>query len=156
MTSTVLSHLKPLNAEPATVCATASAPRLSLDPALNRRAVVDGVWWPRSRDAAAELPALIAAVDLRLDRVTLRVGLYKDAWDDIPSRVPARGRLVRVGWFLHTDPRLITLIFARAEPVVLLVVPPGTPEGPATTALGLAGRDTAGLGLDDILSIAAD
>src|SRR5690242_6012303 len=39
--------------------------RVSFDPALIRRGAVDGGWWPHSRNAHAELPALIAALDAR-------------------------------------------------------------------------------------------
>ncbi|MFI6600469.1 DUF5994 family protein [Nonomuraea sp. NPDC050536] len=62
---TILSHLRPLT----TVARVDSAVRLTLNPALDRRAVVNGAWWPYSRDAAAELPGLIAAVDRLLGRV---------------------------------------------------------------------------------------
>ncbi|WP_223167823.1 DUF5994 family protein [Nonomuraea sp. SYSU D8015] len=92
---------------------------------LDRRALVDGAWWPYSHDARAGLPGLIAAVDRLLDRVMLRIGVHRDAWQRIPRRIPARGRQVRVGWFRHADPRVIILFFAAAEPVVLLIIPPG-------------------------------
>ncbi|PRX59045.1 hypothetical protein B0I32_121149 [Nonomuraea fuscirosea] len=48
--------------------------RLSLDPALTCRGAVGGAWWPATYDAGAELPALIAAIDQRLNRRVLRVG----------------------------------------------------------------------------------
>ncbi|MEV4094194.1 DUF5994 family protein [Streptosporangium saharense] len=121
----------------------------------DRRAVVDGAWWPRSRDAAAELPGLIAAVDQRLGLTTLRIGVHQDAWRHIPNRIPVRNRQVRVGWFRHTDPRVITLVFAYAEPVVLLVIPPDTAADVAEAALELAAQDTVGLTLDDILTPAS-
>jgi hypothetical protein len=124
MTPTLLSHLKPLSAVASTVPVTNSTLRLSLSPVLDRRAMVDGAWWPRTRDAAAELPELIVAVDQRLDRATLRVGVHMDGWEHVPQRIPARGRQIRVEWFRHADPRLITLFFANAEPIVLLVIPP--------------------------------
>ncbi|MEU8250615.1 DUF5994 family protein [Nonomuraea sp. NPDC048916] len=126
--------------------------RVSLDPVLRRRSMVDGAWWPYSRDAAAELPGLISAVDQRLGRTTLRVGLHLDSWDHIPRRVPARGRRVRVGWFRVGDPRLVTLILAGAEPITLLVIPPGAPNGSA--ALELAAGGTPGLHPADILDTA--
>ncbi|WP_285776530.1 STAS domain-containing protein [Microtetraspora sp. NBRC 13810] len=131
-----------------------STVRLRLDPALRRRGTMDGAWWPHSRDAAAELPGLIAAVDQRLGRMTLRVGLHPDAWDNIPRRLPARGRQVRVGWFRHTDPHLISLIPLGAEPIMLLVIPPGSAAGPAAAALSLAARGTPGLRPADILTAA--
>jgi hypothetical protein len=153
MTPTLLSRITPLSAASAAIPQVDSPLRLSLHPMLDRRAAVDGAWWPRSHDATTELPGLIAAVDRLLDRVTLRVGLHKDAWDRIPRRIPARGRQVRVGWFRHTDPHVITLVFGSAEPVVLLVIPPGTAAGPAKAVLKLAAHDTGGLAPGDILAL---
>lgn len=99
--------------------------------------MVDGAWWPYSRDAAAELPALIAAVDRLLDRITLRVDVHIDAWKNLPRHIPARGRRVRVGWFHHSDPRVIILSFAAADQVVLLLVPSTAPDLAAQTIDGL-------------------
>lgn len=115
---------------------------------------MDGAWWPYSRDAVAELPGLIAAVDQRLGRITLRIGVHPDTWQRIPRRIPARGRQVRVGWSGHTDPRVIVLFFAADEPVALLVIPPGTPAGPAEATLRLTTRDTAGLTADAVRTLA--
>ena len=154
MKASVLTHLKPLSAVASSVPAADPETRLSLNPVLSRRSVVDGAWWPHSRDAAAELPGLIAAVDQRLDRTTLRVGVYKDMWEHIPRRIPAPGRRVNVGWFRNTDPHVITLILADAEPIVLLVIPPDTASGPAEVALKLGAQDTTGLWPADLLAIA--
>ncbi|MFB4268832.1 DUF5994 family protein [Nonomuraea sp. GTA35] len=130
--------------------------RLRLYPALDRRAVVDGAWWPYSRDAAAELPGLITAVDRLLGRVTLRISLHGDAWRSVPRRIPARGRQVHINGLRPIDnglrpidPRLITLFFAAGEPVVLLVIPPGAAIGAATAELRATVRDTAGLTVDE-------
>jgi hypothetical protein len=155
MTPTLLSHLTvPLSVVADASPAIDSAVRLRLDPVLGRRGTLDGAWWPYSRDAAAELPDLIAAVDQRLGRFTRRVGLHVDAWDNIPRHIPGRGRQVRVGWFRNTDPRIITLIPIGAEPLILLVIPPGTADGPAAAALTLAAQGTAGLRPVDILTAA--
>ncbi|MFI6990409.1 DUF5994 family protein [Nonomuraea wenchangensis] len=154
MTPTLLSYSAPLSAASSAVPQADSALRLSLRPVPNRRAVVDGAWWPSSRDAAAELPGLIAAVDRLLDRITLRIGVHGDAWHNIPRRIPARGRQVRIGWFRHTDPRVITLSFAAGEPVVLLIIPAGTVAGAAEATLKLTAQDIAGLSIDAILTLA--
>ncbi|MEV4469706.1 DUF5994 family protein [Nonomuraea sp. NPDC049504] len=154
MTPTLLSQPAPLSpASPAAPRADCPV-RLSLRPVQNRRAVVDGAWWPSSRDAAAELPGLIAAVDRLLDRATLRIGLHGDAWQNIPRRIPARGRQVRIGWFRHTDPRVLTLSFAADEPVVLLIIPSGTAAGTAEATLKLTAQDIAGMSIDAILTLA--
>lgn len=153
MMPTLLSHPAPLSSASPAVLRVDSALRLRLDPVPNRRAVVDGAWWPSSRDAATELPALIAAVDRLLGRVTLRIGLHGDAWQNIPRRIPARGRQVRVGWFRHTDPRVITLSFAAGEPVVLLIIPSHAAAGAAETTLKLTAQDIDGLSIDAILTL---
>lgn len=154
MTPTLLSQPAPLSSASSAIPRVDSALRLSLHPVLDRRAVVDGAWWPFSRDVAAELPGLIAAVDQRLGRTTLRVGVHQEAWQSIPRRIPARGRQVRIDWFRHTGPRVITLFFAAGEPVVLLIVPSGTAAGPAEATLKLTVQDTADLTPDDILTLA--
>jgi hypothetical protein len=154
MTSTLLSQPAPLSPVSSAIPRVDAALRLSLHPVPNRRAVVDGAWWPSSCDAAAELPSLIATVDQLLDRVTLRIGVHGDTWQNIPRRIPARGREVRIGWFRHTDPRVITLIFAAGEPAVLLIIPSGTAAGAAKATLMLTAQDTAGLSIDAILTLA--
>ncbi|MEV4569709.1 DUF5994 family protein [Nonomuraea sp. NPDC049419] len=137
------------------VFAEQSALRLSLNTVLHQQGTIDGAWWPRTRDAGAELPALISAVDQRLGRAVLRVGLHVDAWDDIPRRIQAPDRQVRVGWFRSADPRLITLSFAGTSPISLLVIPPRTAAGPAMAALAGAAEDTFGVRPADLLRAAA-
>src|ERR1700739_2190822 len=61
----------------------APAPRLCLGPGLPHCTVLDGGWWPRSADPAAELPGLISAIDDRRGRVT-RVMLGPAGWDSQP------------------------------------------------------------------------
>jgi hypothetical protein len=60
--------------------------RLVFPPSPTAQGVVDGSWWPRSRDPAAELPVLIAAVTDRLGMVD-RISLNADAWDTRPQRL---------------------------------------------------------------------
>ncbi|WP_157252893.1 DUF5994 family protein [Nonomuraea typhae] len=151
---TLLPLPAPLSPTSAAIPRVDSALRLSLHPVPNRRAVVDGAWWPYSRDAAAELPALIAAVDQRLGRTTLLVGVSRVAWRRVPSRIPARGRQVRVGCFRHGTPPVIVLFFAAHRPVALLVIPSDTAVGPAEAALKLTAQDTTGLSIDTLHGLA--
>src|SRR5690606_41992683 len=58
MTPTLLSPSAPLSPASPAIPRVDSALRLGLHPALDRRAVVDGAWWPYSHDAATELPEI--------------------------------------------------------------------------------------------------
>jgi len=58
---------------------------LRLQTTHDRQGVLDGAWWPRSRDIGAELPALIAALAEYAGPVT-RVGLDADAWEELTTR----------------------------------------------------------------------
>src|SRR6476620_8200001 len=53
--------------------------RLNLKPESATTGFVDGAWWPTSRDLAAEMPSLIAALADRVGTVE-RVSYNIDAW----------------------------------------------------------------------------
>jgi hypothetical protein len=124
LTQVLSSFTDPIARVPSEHSTQASAVRLSLEPIRGRMRAVDGAWWPRSTDATAELPGLIAAVDRRTGEMTLRVGLHVDAWDNIPHRIPAPGRAVRVGWFRSMDRRLVSLTMRGRDAIILRVIPP--------------------------------
>jgi Family of unknown function (DUF5994) len=111
--------------------------RLQLDPTMAGTGVVDGGWWPRSRDPDAELPGLIAGLDASLGSIT-RVALNLDAWDSAPRRVAVNGRRVRVGWFRHMNAHTIGVTRASQNRVVLLVVPPQATPAAAGVAMAMA------------------
>ena len=100
----------------------------------------DGAWWPRSRDLAAELPELVAALakrGVRIERFTYSLR----AWDAVPRKVVVDGRMVRTGGFRSMDPQVICLTWEggnrRAD---LLVVPPETDVITGARALRLCTR----------------
>jgi Family of unknown function (DUF5994) len=99
--------------------------RLRIKPATTHTGIVNGAWWPRSRDLTQELPPLIAALDEiwgRIYHATVQVGM----WPDIPKRVITGDHVVRVGWFdAEQDPDDICLVSLRGgRRWDLLVVPP--------------------------------
>ena len=104
----------------------ASAPvRIRLKPPSRHSGMVNGAWWPRSRDLARELPPLIEALDRawgRIYHVTVQVHM----WPDIPKRVQTGEHVVRVGWYdQEQDKHDICLISLRGGTRRdLLVVPP--------------------------------
>ena len=123
-------------------CSTQSAefpaPRLSLEPTLSRAGMFDGAWWPRSYDAGAELPGLLEVLSSSLG-VIVQVGLDIDAWDDVPRRLVAGGRVVQVGWSPARD-HTISVICSDQDRFLLLVIPPQTVEAAAAAATWMATR----------------
>ncbi|MFF5207959.1 DUF5994 family protein [Streptosporangium sp. NPDC000396] len=141
MTPKLLSRIPPVIARSAAASVSSFVVRLNLDPALGRRGVVDGAWWPSSSDTATELSGLIAAVDQRLGRITLRVTLNSDSWETRPHRVQARGRLVEVRWLRGIDPHLISLTVAGIRNINLLVMAPGVAGAPTSGAFRMTSAD---------------
>ena len=127
-----------------------SVPRLCLGPALSRRTLLDGGWWPRSADPAAELPGLIRAIDDRRGRVT-RVMLSPAGWDSQPRWLGGAGRAVPLDWFPGQPAGLLTA-FCGDNHVDLLVVPPGTAEADAAGAMDLAAQAVNLIRVPDILA----
>jgi hypothetical protein len=117
--------------------------RLSLVPATAPRAGLGGGWWPRSRDATAELPGLIAELSYRAGRVS-RVALQADAFDNIPHKLTVDGRKVHVAWFRYMNKNTVILTMAGRDDLVLLVVPPLAPLAAAAQALRAASGPGAG------------
>ena len=127
--------------------------RLQLDPTMAGTGVVDGGWWPRSRDPDAELPGLIAGLDASLGPIT-RVALNLDAWDTAPRRVAVDGRRVRVGWFHQMDAHTVGVTRAAQDRVDLLVVPPQATTAAAQIAMAMAADAANSAGPADILAAA--
>jgi uncharacterized protein DUF5994 len=124
----------------ATSPAPAPKPRLRLQPDLSARTLLDGGWWPRSADPAAELPGLILAIDQRHGPITQIMA----GWDaSRPSRLradsPAGSRVVRLGWY-ETKPAGLLTATATAGRTDLLTVPPHTSEPAARAAMDQAAQ----------------
>jgi hypothetical protein len=116
------------------------ASRLCLCPTLAVRHVLEGGWWPRSRDPAVELPRLIADLNTHFGQraIITRVALNLTAWDRTPHRVAIGDRIVPVGWFQALDADTIALTTTRGDRITLLVVPPETTAPSAAIALAMA------------------
>jgi hypothetical protein len=99
--------------------------------------MLDGAWWPRSRDTEAELTTLLTALDERQIPVH-RLMINPAGWSDHPRRLAVAGRTVRVGWFGTLDE---SLLIATAYPqgrLDLLIIAPETPARVARQAMSLA------------------
>ncbi|MFE6408661.1 DUF5994 family protein [Streptomyces sp. NPDC057837] len=115
-----------------------SSLRLSLAPAGPAPALLDGAWWPHSRELGAELPALAAVLDPQWGRIT-RITVNPTHWPVVPRKVPVAGHTVKVGWFLaEQDPHELLLLSYRAGRWNLLVIPPETAPAEAAWLMAAA------------------
>jgi Family of unknown function (DUF5994) len=114
--------------------------RVMFDPALPRHGATDGGWWPRSRNALTELPALIAALDARPGVLVQRLAVHRYEWDEIPHQLTADGsHFVRVDRFTTIPHHTVSVTVADGrEPIALLVVPPDTPAETAWAEMNVA------------------
>lgn len=111
---------------------------LRLETTQSRQGLLDGAWWPRSRDVTAELPALITALTAYLGPIT-RVGLDTSAWQDVPTRLVIDGQVVH----LDADPvgdDTVLVTRGHNDHFALLVVPPDTTADAAREAMARAVR----------------
>jgi hypothetical protein len=111
--------------------------RLQMEPTGYSRALLDGGWWPRSTDPAAELPVLLLAIDKERGPIT-RVLLSNKGWDDQPRRLVVAGRLLRLSYFTSQPAALLTALCDNGRRIDLLIVPPDTPSATAEAAMALA------------------
>ncbi|MFE0352102.1 DUF5994 family protein [Streptomyces nigra] len=104
----------------------------------DRQGVLDGAWWPRSRDIVAELPRLISALTRHLGPIT-RVGLDAGAWEGLPTRMIIDDRVVHIDSFPVGDD---TVLITRGDQDLfsLLVIPPHATPGAAQAAMAEAVR----------------
>lgn len=116
-------------------------PRLRIEPTGSGHTLLDGGWWPRSTDPAAELPGLVLAIDTLHGPIT-RLILSADGWDTHPARLGVAGRILRLGYFTSQPLSLLTAICANRSRVDLLVVPAQTTAAAADAAMSLAATAT--------------
>lgn len=112
-------------------------PRLSLKPPLPVTGQVDGGWWPRSRDLAAEIPALQAGLAERLGTVE-GVSYHLGEWGTTTRRTSVEGHLVRLAGY-HTQPLATVDVRGAQHRLTLLVVSPDAEPAAAHAALAAAG-----------------
>jgi Family of unknown function (DUF5994) len=112
--------------------------RLSLTPSTSDRGAVDGAWWPRSKDAAIELGALIE--EFGAQRTPVRgIALTRVGWDSAPRRIQlASGRKVAVDWLRTGDVRRIRISDINYQRIDLLLIPVDTTSVIAERALTMA------------------
>ncbi|MGW0821773.1 DUF5994 family protein [Streptomyces sp. NPDC002845] len=133
----------------------APAARLTLKTDGTSRGLLDGAWWPRSRDLLSELPALTDVLEPLWGRIA-RIAVNPKYWPVIPRKVPVDGHIVKVGWFTpEIDPHKLLLLSYGTGRWDLLIVPPET-GAEAAARLMAAASDYDGPPLPASALIAAD
>ncbi|MFJ2822955.1 DUF5994 family protein [Streptomyces toxytricini] len=115
--------------------------RLALTPHASIAGLLDGAWWPYSRDLAVELPPLVDALRNRFGRVT-RITANPRPWPPAPYRLSVGGHAVHLGWFTGQATDTMVLLSYSLDRCDLLVIPPETE--PASAARLMAAASTPG------------
>jgi hypothetical protein len=110
--------------------------RLRLSPSIGR-GVLDGAWWPYSRDLATEAVDLVDHFPASFDRICRLVYSTPD-WEPFPRRVKAAKVFVSLGSFPRDDTYLVLLKSVASRVLQLLVVPPDWDDRAARHAMRIA------------------
>jgi hypothetical protein len=102
-----------------------------------QHAVLDGAWWPRSWDAAVELPGLVEALSQRYGRVRY-TSLNRPAWTNHIGRSTNGAGALHPGWFNSQSAALVVVTTDSGDQIDLLVVPPGTDQAGAERMMAAA------------------
>ncbi|MCH6160221.1 DUF5994 family protein [Streptomyces marispadix] len=112
--------------------------RLALKPEGAPAGLLDGAWWPHSRDLLRELPALTDVLDPLWGRIT-RIAVNPTHWPVVPRKIPVNGHVVKAGWFTtEQDRHQLLLRSYRVGRWDLLVMPPRTAAAAAARLMAAA------------------
>jgi Family of unknown function (DUF5994) len=109
-------------------------PRLRLKPKAPRSGYVEGAWWPRSDDLAAELPDLLAVLSVRLGRID-RVMYNLNEWAKASAKLATGGRRVRLDGYQRQPTNTVEVLGLNRNRIALLVVPPNADPDQAHATL---------------------
>jgi hypothetical protein len=127
-------------------------PRLRLKPKAPQSGYVDGAWWPRSDDLAAELPDLLAVLSVRLGPID-RVMYNLNEWAKASPRLATGGRRVRLDGYRRQPTSTLEVLGLNRNKIVLLVVPPNADPDQAHATLMTAAAPSNHETVDGLLTI---
>ena len=130
-------------------------PRLRLKPKAPRSGYVDGAWWPRSDDLAAELPDLLAVLSVRLGPIDRMI--YKlNEWAKAPKKLATGGRVVRLDGYSLQPTNTVEVLGLNRKKIVLLVVSPHADPDQAHAVMMTAAGPNNALTVDSLLTTSAE
>jgi hypothetical protein len=141
---------------PASPSETGAAPvrsevRLRVKPNTAARGYVDGAWWPRSHDPAAEFPGLVLAMSSWVGPVR-RVVYRLDDWHTTTAELTVEGWLVSLSCSSTLQANTVVVAGTDHRGMRLLVIPPHTPGDIARAVLRSTARPDAVGSVEDILA----
>ncbi|GGO58428.1 hypothetical protein GCM10012287_56570 [Streptomyces daqingensis] len=112
--------------------------RLALKPEGVPVGLLDGAWWPHSRNLLRELPALTDVLDLLWGSIT-HITVNPAHWPVIPRKVPVSGHVVKAGRFEPEQDRHLLLLHSHhGGNWTLLVIPPRATANAAARLMAAA------------------
>ena len=96
--------------------------------------LMDGGWWPRSRELVFELGELVNHLPVEHGRV-VRASFSPPDWDTSSLCIPTATGAISAESSAHDDPHLIVLTLADRRTLQLLVVPPALSQEQGEEAL---------------------
>ncbi len=112
--------------------------RLRLKPKSRQADYIDGAWWPRSSDLAAELPDLLAALMTRPGAVD-RIVYDPDGWSHPPRHTTVAGRSIALEPYPFRLHNTMYVVGTDAAVMVLHVILPSTDSHTAYSELVAVG-----------------
>lgn len=125
--------------------------RLRMKPNTAARSHVDGAWWPRSHDPAAEFPGLVLVMSSWVGPIR-RVTYHLHDWDPTGRELTVEGWTVTLVALPTLDANTVVVTGSNQRRMMLLVVPPGTPGGAARAVLRSAAAPDTVASAEEILT----
>lgn len=116
---------------------TAQTLRLSLAPFPPGSGMLDGAWWPRTREIDREVAELVDQFPPSAGRIS-RVLFSRPDWSTRPRQVRATRGLVKTGSFPGDDTHVVVLNLYAGTQLTVLVVPPATRDPDARSLMAAA------------------
>jgi hypothetical protein len=126
-------------------------PRLRMKPKAPHSGYVDGAWWPRSDDLAAELPDLLAVLSVRLGHID-RVMYNLNEWAKASRRFATGGRRVRLDGYQRQPTNTVEVLGLNRTRIALLVIPPNADPDQAHATLMAAAAPKNDSTVDSLMS----
>jgi hypothetical protein len=125
--------------------------RLRMKPNTAARGHVDGAWWPRSHDPAAEFPGLVLVMSSWVGPIR-RVTYHLHDWDTTKRELTVEGWTVTLIGLPTLDANTVVVTGSNQRRMMLLVVPPQTPGGAARAVLRSAAGPHTVTSVEEILA----